>query len=93
MLDQMFSASWSFACTVLEMQPRAGKRLSARSLSLAVSAGVSDTQQCSFWHPDRDITTLVHGDDYVSLGRQADLDWMEIQLQAAYEIQTQVGAR
>jgi hypothetical protein len=33
--------------------------------------------------------TLVHGDDYVSSGRQADLDWMEIQLQAAYEIQTQ----
>jgi hypothetical protein len=42
-----------------------------------------------FWHPDRDIMTLVHGDDYVSSGRQADLDWMEIQLQAAYEIQTQ----
>ena len=39
-----------------------------------------------FLHPDR---TLVCGDDYVSSGRQADLDWMEIQLQAAYEIQTQ----
>ena len=33
--------------------------------------------------------TLVHGDDYVSSGRQTDLDWMEVQLQAAYEIQTQ----
>ena len=42
-----------------------------------------------FWNPDRDITTLVHGDDYVSSGRQTDLDWMKIQLQAAYEIQTQ----
>ena len=42
-----------------------------------------------FWHPDRDIVTLVHGDDYVSSCRQTDLDWMEIQLQAAYEIQTQ----
>ena len=42
-----------------------------------------------FWHPDRDIMTLVHGDDYVSSGRQTDLDWMEIQLQAAYEIQNQ----
>ena len=40
-----------------------------------------------FWHPDRDIMTVVHGDDYVSSGRQTDLDWMEIQLQAAYEIQ------
>ena len=42
-----------------------------------------------FWHPDRDILTLVHGDDYVSSGRQTDLEWMEVQLQAAYEIQTQ----
>ena len=33
--------------------------------------------------------TLVHGDDYVSSGRQTDLDWMEVQLQAVYEIQTQ----
>ena len=33
--------------------------------------------------------SLVHVDDYVSFGRQADLDWMEVQLQAAYDIQTQ----
>ena len=42
-----------------------------------------------FWHPERDIMTLVHGDDYVSSGLQTDLDWMEVQLQASYEIQTQ----
>ena len=33
--------------------------------------------------------TLVLGDDYVSSGHQTDLDRMEVQLQAAYEIQTQ----
>ena len=42
-----------------------------------------------FWHPERDIMTLVHGDDYVSCGLQPDLDWIEVQLQASYEIQTQ----
>ena len=41
-----------------------------------------------FRRPDRDIMTLVHGDDYVSSSRQSDLDWIEVQLQAAYEIQT-----
>ena len=42
-----------------------------------------------FWHPTRNITTLVHGDDYVLSGLQADLEWMEVQLQASYEIQAQ----
>ena len=42
-----------------------------------------------FWHPERDIMTLAHGDDYVSFGLQPDLGWMEVQLQASYEIQTQ----
>ena len=42
-----------------------------------------------FYHPDRQIMTLVHGDDYVSTGMQEDLDWLELELQKAYEIQTQ----
>ena len=42
-----------------------------------------------FHHPERQIMTLVHGDDYVSAGEQGDLDWLELELQKAYEIQTQ----
>ena len=42
-----------------------------------------------FYHPTKDLTTLVHGDDYVSSGLQAELDWLEGELQQAYEIQTQ----
>ena len=30
-----------------------------------------------FHHPTKDLTTLVHGDDYVSSGLQAELDWLE----------------
>ena len=32
---------------------------------------------------------MVHGDDYVSSGSPEALDWLEVQLKAAYEIQTQ----
>ena len=42
-----------------------------------------------FWHPTRDVSTIVHGDDYVSSGFDADLVWMEEELGKAYEIKTQ----
>ena len=29
-----------------------------------------------FYHPERDLMTLVHGDDYVSSGMQGNLDWL-----------------
>ena len=42
-----------------------------------------------FWHPDRQIRTIVHGDDYVSSGFDSDLIWLEGELAKAYEIKTQ----
>ena len=42
-----------------------------------------------FWHEARDLVTLVHGDDYVTSGQEDQLDWLEKQLEASYEIQTQ----
>lgn len=33
--------------------------------------------------------TLVHGDDYALSGMQEDLDWIEVELEKAYEIKTQ----
>ena len=44
---------------------------------------------CVFYHPERDIKTLVHGDDYVSAGSSEAMAWMESELEKAYEIQTQ----
>ena len=35
------------------------------------------------------IKTLVHGDDYLSSGSRASLDWLEKQLSEEYEIKTQ----
>ena len=42
-----------------------------------------------FWHPERQIRTIVHGDDYVSSGFDDDLLWLEGELAKAYEIKTQ----
>ena len=42
-----------------------------------------------FLHAARDICTIVHGDDYVSSGADADLVWMEGELAKSYEIKTQ----
>ena len=30
-----------------------------------------------FYHPQREINNLVHGDEYVSSGGSSDLDWLE----------------
>ena len=42
-----------------------------------------------FWHPERQIRTLVHGDDYVSGGMAEYLDWLQESVEEAYEIKTQ----
>ena len=42
-----------------------------------------------FWHPRRQVKTLVHGDDYVSGGDEESMKWLEDELAKAYEIQTQ----
>ena len=43
-----------------------------------------------FSHPDRQICTIVHGDDYVSSGLDSDLRWLESELAKSYEIKTQL---
>ena len=42
-----------------------------------------------FWHPIRQIRTIVHGDDYVSSAFPEDLKWLEESLTKDYEIKTQ----
>ena len=41
------------------------------------------------WHPEKQIETLVHGDDYVSAGDDASTTWLGAELPKPYEIQTQ----
>ena len=43
---------------------------------------------CTFHHKERNIRTLVHGDDFVSVGRRKDMRWMEEMLAKRFEIKT-----
>ena len=42
-----------------------------------------------FFHAEKDIMTLVHGDDYFSCGSDASLDWRDAELRKLYEIKSQ----
>ena len=42
-----------------------------------------------FWHPEKVIKTLVHGDGYVSAGNDESLKWLDAELSKAYELQSQ----
>ena len=43
-----------------------------------------------FYHEERDIATLVHGDDCMSSGYLTDMKWLESELAKRFEIKTQV---
>ena len=39
-----------------------------------------------FWHAGRDITTVVHGDDFVLVGEEEDLRWVSDLIQGWFEV-------
>ncbi len=43
----------------------------------------------AFYHPGRDIKTLVHGDVYVSSGMSEQLDWLQGEMENTCRIKTQ----
>ena len=45
---------------------------------------------CVFYHPERRIRTMVHGDDYVSTGMPKDVEWMNLQFESKYTVKTQL---
>ena len=52
-------------------------------------SGVSDP--CLFHHPTRDLTIVVHGDDFTALGTDHDLDWYTAELEQVFEIKVRGG--
>ena len=44
---------------------------------------------CYFRHHARDIATVVHGDDFTTLGEEHQLKWLQKQMQAKYDIKTE----
>ena len=55
--------------------------------SIGFEVGVSNP--CLFKHKSRSITTLVHGDDFLSAASDEDLEWMKSELGKNLEIKTQ----
>eukprot|EP00973_Karenia_brevis_P082020 11371124-Karenia_brevis.AAC.1 len=45
---------------------------------------------CMFWHRGRDIVSMVHGDDFFTVGREEDLRWLKKIVEGAFEIKTKV---
>ena len=41
---------------------------------------------CIFHHAEKDLLVVVHGDDFTTLGLDADIDWFERTLQESFEI-------
>ena len=76
-----------------ETQQRIGKTPSVFSSSVFVLVDGVALPPAVFYHAERHIMTLVHGDAYLSSGSKSDLGWLESKLAAAYEIKTQrIGA-
>ena len=51
-----------------------------------VDAGfaVGQVTSCAFYHPGRDVRIVVHGDDFVLVGEEEDLEWVRVVLEAKY---------
>ena len=45
---------------------------------------------CTFYHPARQLRTYIHGDDFVTIGKEEDLAWLKQGLEKHYEIKTEV---
>ena len=55
--------------------------------SLKFEQGVSSP--CVFRHPTRNLVMSVHGDDFTTVGAKCDLDWLESEMTAHYELTIQ----
>ena len=53
-------------------------------LNLGFSQGKSSP--CVFYHLDRDLRVVVHGDDFTFMGEDSSLQWITLELQKVYEL-------
>ena len=45
---------------------------------------------CTYWHKERGIRTLVHGDDFISKAGRSQAQWFKRKLEGRFEIKTKV---
>ena len=49
---------------------------------------------CRFRHAERDLSAMVHGDDFVVVGDRVNVAWLKAELQRRFEVKTKiVGSR
>ena len=46
--------------------------------SIGFKRGISSS--CVFWHPDRELRVVVHGDDFTILGWEKELVWLKTRI-------------
>ena len=44
----------------------------------------------TYYNKNRDLKTMVHGDDFVTVGSLEDVNWMKKQLDARFELKTKI---
>ena len=64
------------------------KCVSERLVGIGFQQGRSNP--CVFHHRERNVSTLVHGDDYASTGSLGDLKWLQTELEGRFDMKTQV---
>ena len=78
--------------TVREMLQEIGNNTVEKNLrKIGFEQGVASTSV--YYHPGMKISTLVHGDDYVSVGSEEAMQWLKEKLEDVYEIKTAVIGR
>ena len=66
----------------------AAQNWEAEYTSLLVSLGFQPgkASPCTFWHKERDVRIVVHGDDFTVLSDQGGIEWVRDQMAASYRI-------
>ena len=43
------------------------------------------TSSCVFWHEQRELRVVIHGDDFTILGWEKELDWFRTKVESRFE--------
>ena len=49
-----------------------------------------ESSPCTFYHAEKGIQTVVHGDDFVSEGEKGQLLWLDKQMKLSFELKTEI---
>ena len=62
---------------------------SSKLIEMGFTQGLASP--CVFHHKQMNIRTYVHGDDFVSIGMEQQVEWMKKQLERKYQVKTQMS--